>query len=57
MIIGAMEYRTKGRVIVLNLVNELAPSMVAASYRSSGIACNTPVVIAKTNGNAFPLKT
>ena len=51
MIIGAMEYNTNGSVIVRSLVNELAPSMVAASYRSSGIACSTPVVIANTNGN------
>src|SRR5574344_1993583 len=50
MIIGAIEYNTNGKVIVRNLVKELAPSMVAASYRSSGIACSTPVVIANTNG-------
>ncbi|SSN11116.1 Uncharacterised protein [Klebsiella pneumoniae] len=50
MMIGAIAYSTSGRVMVRRRVKALAPSIVAASYRSSGIACNTPVVMAKTNG-------
>ena len=50
MMIGAIAYSTSGRVMVRRRVNALAPSIVAASYRSSGIACSTPVVMANTNG-------
>src|SRR5688572_28608881 len=45
-----MEYKTSGNVMVLSFFQVLAPSIVAASYKSFGMACNTPVVMANTNG-------
>ena|SRR5699024_1051361 len=52
MIIGAIDVNTKGIVILLNFENAEAPSIVAASYKSCGMDCNTPVVTIKMYGNA-----
>mgnify|MGYP006920192212 CR=1 FL=1 len=51
IIIGAIEYKINGNVIFLNFWIEVAPSIVAASYKSSGIDCNTPVVTINIYGN------
>lgn len=51
MIIGAIAMNTIGSVMYLSFEKTEAPSIVAASYRSSGMDCNTPVETRKMYGN------
>lgn len=51
MIIGAMAMNTIGSVMYLSFAKTEAPSIVAASYRSSGMDCKTPVETRKMYGN------